>query len=362
MAPYLGLYLESEGFSLLEISQLTALLMLTKIVAPNVWGVIADHTQRRLQLVRFGALLTCVCFIFFFFASSFWQYAVVIVCFSFFWNAVLPQFEVITLFNLAGQQERYSHIRLWGSVGFIFTVVVGGMLFDTLGIDSFAQTLLVIVLAIWCASLFSFKEPVRIQKSTNSGGSFVSQLQAPHIAVFFTVCFLLQLSHGAYYTYFSIYLEDYGYDKTSIGWLWSLGVAAEVLLFVVMHRWFERHSIKAIAFVALMFTALRWVLIAQWASIFWVLVFAQILHAMSFGAMHAVAIHFVHDAFEEQNQGRAQAFYSSIGFGAGGALGAYLSGVVVNAYGYSASFYLCAVFAAVAAIVIVTQDYEKNSA
>ena len=49
------------------------------------------------------------------------------------------------------------------------------------------------------------------------------------------------------------------------------------------------------------------------------MVFAQLLHAASFGLYRAVAIQLVHRAFTAGHQGRGQALYSSISFGAGGA-------------------------------------------
>jgi PPP family 3-phenylpropionic acid transporter len=36
--------------------------------------------------------------------------------FGFFWNASLPQFEAITLNYLHDNTDRYSSIRLWGSI------------------------------------------------------------------------------------------------------------------------------------------------------------------------------------------------------------------------------------------------------
>jgi len=135
MVPYLGLYFESQGLSLLEISQLTSILMLTKVLAPNIWGYVADRTGRRLYLVRWGSVLTALSFVGFFWASTFWSFAIIIVLYSFFWNAVLAQFEVITLHNLAERQDRYSRIRLWGSVGFIVAVVILGWVFERVGVS-----------------------------------------------------------------------------------------------------------------------------------------------------------------------------------------------------------------------------------
>ena len=42
--------------------------------------------------------------------------ALVLMCFSFFWNATLPQFEVTTLQHLGEYSHHYSKVRLWGSV------------------------------------------------------------------------------------------------------------------------------------------------------------------------------------------------------------------------------------------------------
>jgi len=345
MAPYLGLYLESKGFSLLEIAQLSSVLMVTKVLAPNLWGAIADHYQNRLALVRVGAMMTLLCYLGFFFAEVFWHYALVIVLFSFFWNAVLPQFEVITLFNLADLRDRYSRIRLWGSVGFIVSVALLGAVFEQFGIAFFPWVLLIIMIAIWMSSQFHLTEPQSNVVNPIQGLSFLKQLCRRDVLLFFAVCLLLQMSHGAYYTYFSIFLESIGYDKTQIGLLWGLGVLAEVLLFWVMHLWFSRSSIKKIMMLALLLTGIRWGLTAEYSSVVWVLIGAQCLHALSFGAMHAASIKFVHLAFDEASQGKAQALYSSVGFGVGGAAGAYLSGLVVTHIDYEFAFLLSAAMA-----------------
>lgn len=352
MAPYLGLYLESRGFELFEIAQLSSILMFTKVLAPNIWGYVADRYQQRLLLVRIGCLGTLLCYVAFFFAELFWHYALSVGLFSFFWNAVLPQYEVMTLYNLKSQPERYSRIRLWGSLGFILSVVGGGLLFEAYSLALFPLALLIVVLAIALATVPSLAEAKHQRHGAMDEPSFLAQLCRKPIIIFFLVCLLLQLSHGAYYTYFSIYLETFGYSKTEIGFLWGLGVLAEVLLFMVMHTWLLRYSLKQIMLLALTLTSLRWLLIAFYPSSIEIVVLAQGLHAMSFGAMHAVAIHFVGLRFQARNQGRAQALYSSLGFGLGGALGALMSGYIVAVSGYQMAFLVSALCAALAVVLV----------
>ena len=72
LVPYWSLYLQSLDFSVTEIGQLTAILMATKIVAPYVWGWIADHTGRRIAIVRIASLLAALAFAGVFAGTGYW--------------------------------------------------------------------------------------------------------------------------------------------------------------------------------------------------------------------------------------------------------------------------------------------------
>ena len=119
LVPYWGLYLKSLGFDVTQIGQMIAILLATKVVAPNVWGWLADYTGNRMPIVRLTSLLAVLTFAGVFLDSGFWWLVCVMTAFSFFWNASLPQFEATTMNHLGEDTHRYSGIRLWGSVGFI---------------------------------------------------------------------------------------------------------------------------------------------------------------------------------------------------------------------------------------------------
>ncbi|HEX9801661.1 MAG TPA: MFS transporter, partial [Gammaproteobacteria bacterium] len=208
LVPYWSLYLKSLGFSSLQIGQLMAILMATKIISPNIWGWIADHTGKRMAVVRLGSLLAVVSFAWVFFVDSFWGLALAMLLFSFFWNAALPQFEATTLSHLGEQSHRYSMIRLWGSIGFIFTVAGLGPLLDSAGAVILPPVLLGLFLAIWGSSLLVQERLVEhpVQESRP-----ISQiLRRPEVLALLAVCFLMQASHGPYYTFYTIYMEGFG--------------------------------------------------------------------------------------------------------------------------------------------------------
>ena len=153
LVPYWSLYLQSLDFSVTEIGQLTAILMATKIVAPYVWGWIADHTGRRIAIVRIASLLAALAFAGVFAGTGYWWLALVMAAFSFFWNASLPQFEATTMNHLGTETRHYSRIRLWGSVGFIVTVAGLGPVLDRYGAGLLPAILLALFISIWLSSL-----------------------------------------------------------------------------------------------------------------------------------------------------------------------------------------------------------------
>ncbi len=339
--PYWGLYLKSVGFDEGEIAELIAIIMATKVVAPYVWGWIADHSGRRMVIVRLASLLAALCFAGIYVSHTFWWMALVLVVYSFFWNAALPQFEATTMTHLGQDTHRYSAIRLWGSVGFIVAVTALGPVLEAWGMGRLPIIYLLLLGGIWVMSML-VREPAAVM-SRGDSSSISSVLRRPAVIALFVVCFLLQASHGPYYAFYSIYLEEHGYSYGEIGWLWALGVIAEIGVFLVMHRLLPRFGTRQLMLWTLALTALRWLLIAWFVESVSVVVFAQLLHAASFGVYHAVAITLIHRYFAGKHQGRGQALYSSISFGAGGAVGSYLSGLVWIEQGPEFTFSLAAV-------------------
>jgi len=325
LVPFLGLYLQSLDFSPVEIGYVAAAMMLTRVIAPNIWGWLSDRTGKRLTIIRCGAFLASVCFSLLFWQQSFIWVVVVVASYSFFWNAVLAQFEVITLSHLGGLSRFYSRIRLWGSIGFVVAVVGLGYLFDWISISVLPWVALIFLVLIWLSSL-TLSEPEEVSFTVQGGEGFVKQLRSKAVICFLLSAFFLQVSHGSYYTFYSVYLESLSYSRQAIGVLWGVGVVAEVLIFVYMHNIIQRFGLRLILLFSLAVTVLRWWLIGCYPEQLAVMLLAQLLHAFSFGTAHAVSIEFIRRSFSGRSQGQGQALYSAMSFGAGGAVGALLSG------------------------------------
>lgn len=344
--PYWSLHLAGLGFTPAAIGQLMALMMMTKIVSPNVWGWIGDRTGRRIRIVQLGSLAAALAFAGVFFGSHFWWLAVVMMTFSFFWNASLPQVEVTTLNHLGEQPHRYSAIRLWGSIGFIATAAALGPVLDRFGTGLLPAVLMALFFSIWLSSLWV---PEGTVSHVPQGHTPLREvLSRPHVAMLLVVCFLMQASHGPYYTFYSLYLQDHGYSRSIIGQLWALGVIAEIGVFLVMHRLVPLFGLRALLLTSLGLAALRWLLIGYFVDSLPILIVAQVLHASTFGVYHGSAIQLIHRNFRGPHQGRGQALYSSLSFGAGGVAGALYSGYLWDIGGGIATYGVAALVSAAA--------------
>ncbi len=340
LLPYWGLYLKSLGYDITAIGNVMAIIMATKIISPNIWGWIADHTGRRMAIVRIGSLCAALAFAGVFFQDGFVWLAIVMMLFSFFWNAALPQFEATTFNFLGDNAHRYSSIRLWGSIGFIVTVWGLGSVMQGQGIQLLPWILFGLFAAIWINSLLVPEEAAgHLPLDHTPLRKILSQ---PHVLGLLLVCFLLQAGHGPYYTFYSIYMKSHGYSLSQIGGLWALGVIAEVIVFLWMHRLVPKFGLRNLLLASLLLAGVRWLLIGLFPEHLSVMLLAQCLHAATFGIFHAAAIQLIHTYFRGKHQGKGQALYSSLSFGAGGALGSFYSGYVYDYFGALQMFVIAA--------------------
>ncbi|NRB42363.1 MAG: MFS transporter, partial [Pseudomonadales bacterium] len=329
--PFWNLYLERElAFSAQQIGSMTAIMMCSRILGPYLWGWLADFFDRRISVIRWGAFAAGLSFLLVFIDQQYAWLMCAVFLYSFFWNAILSQFEVVTLSHLGADSLLYSRIRLWGSVGFIIAVLGLGLVFDYFSLAVLPEILLLLLVAIWLASLTvaekSRAQGLSAQQLTVGFSAFKKQLLRKPVVVFMLISFLMQFSHGPYYTFFSIYLEQLSYSRSMIGGLWALGVVAEVLLFIVIHHLMRRFSLRLLLMITLILSAIRWFILGLWADTLVLLLFSQILHAASFASFHAISMEFLHRSFDGRSHGQGQATYSAFSYGVGGALGALVSG------------------------------------
>ncbi|WP_166169921.1 MFS transporter [Acinetobacter sp. SA01] len=324
--PFWNLYLEAQGFNYQEIGLLSSIAIITRFFAPFIWGWIADKSGKRMLLVRIATWMeSCIWFMIFLIPNTFQSVALLMLIFSFFQNAILAQFEGVTLFWLGDKRNQlYGKIRKWGSVGFIVGVFGIGALLEIVAISMLPLMLLCIAFLAFLWS-FSIKEPSTAPQSQQQLEPLLPILKRPVVAAFFAIEFVLLFSHAPFYSFYSNYLHQAGFSTTEIGLLWSVGVVAEIIMFAFAHIFLTRFSWRSLVSCCLVLTGVRWIVVGLLPHLLVAQFLAQSIHAFSFGLFHMIAMRIIFQNFSAGQQGRGQAMYSTM-WGLGVALGSILAG------------------------------------
>jgi PPP family 3-phenylpropionic acid transporter len=349
-APFFSIYLDAAGLSSVEIGVVMALPPVTRIIAPHLWGWLADASGRHVRLVRAAVLMGMACWLGLFASTAFLWICAVVLAAGFFLSAALPLVEATTLTLLGEHTGRYGAIRLWGSIGYIVAVVGVGYALDFFP----ARALLWIVAASLLGTIvFAALVPETRQPDPAPDRQPIGHvLKRPVVVALIMACALMAVAHGPYYTFYSIHLVGLGYSKGLTGWLWALGVVCEIAVFLWLPRLYAQFTLRGILIASFALAAVRFLAIGWGAESLTLLLFAQTLHAASFGSFHAAAIGIVHQLFRGRHQARGQAIYGSLTFGVGGTFGSLASGYAWEPLGAALTFTLAAV-AALAGMVLL---------
>lgn len=341
-SPYASLFFAQRGISAPEIGVLMSLMQVMRIFGPTLWGWVADRTRQRVGVLRITALAATVMFIGMFFGRTFAQFFVVMVAVNTFTSAQGPLSEALMLSAMRDDLTHYGRLRLWGSIGFIVAVTLGGEVLDWHGIEVLPWMAGAMLGLVLMASLrLRETSPGRSQALP----SVMAILRKREVLAFFTSSFLMIAAHASLYVFLSLYLAQIGYSKTVIGLLWSLGVVAEIGFFYYQAPLFRRYGVRTLLSASLLIAVLRFLIIGWGAtSVPWLL-FAQVLHAASFGTHHSASVMRMQRWFSGPLQASGQALYISISYGLGGTIGGLMMSACWDAFGASSVFLAAALLA-----------------
>ncbi len=348
--PYWSLYLKSRGMEVAAISVLMSLWYATRIVAPSTWTTLASRSAHPIRWLHLGCILTLASFSAFLLPLGFTGLFAVMCAFCFAYNAVMPQFEAITLSHLAERSDRYGHIRVWGSIGFIVVVALYGWLLDRLGVGTLPWLMLPLFVGL-LASAYSNHYARTVEEIHGEHHiGFRARLRQPQVIAFFVAAFLAQVSFGPYYTFFSIFLTEHGYSTSMLGVFWTIGVLAEIGVFFLSSHIFRRWDAGKVLMFAMCSAALRWWVTALWPDIVPVMVLAQLTHALNFGAFFAAVMQLLVRFFPGKMNGHGQGVFYGLSSGVGGVLGALAAGQLWH-FGGSTAFLVSGCIALLGAMI-----------
>ncbi|WP_229632164.1 MFS transporter [Pseudoduganella violaceinigra] len=347
---YASLYFQGKGMSVAQIGVLMSLIQVLRIFGPNVWGYVADHSERRVVVLRLTGAAALLAYSGFIFGFTFAHFFAAMVLVNLFTSAQGPMCEALMLSEMRGDLTYYGRIRLWGSIGFIVTVMLASFLMDWQGTGAlvwFCAVLLVFVLG----AAFRLKDVPRLSHS-GKPPALLAVLRKKEVLAFFASTALMVSAHASLYTFYSLYLEKQGYSKTVTGMMWSAGVVAEVLCFYYQAPLFKRWGVKRLMYACFGIGVLRFALIGVGAQSLAILVLAQIMHAATFALHHSASVQTMQRWFSGPLQARGQALYISISYGVGATIGSLSLTRVWQAAGPQSIYYVASGLVAAGGVAV----------
>jgi PPP family 3-phenylpropionic acid transporter len=343
-SPYSPLWLSHLGYSTLAIGAFASLQSWTRVVAPYGWGWLADHGGRRVALLRLAALLSALAAagLWLVRESGAWPLALVVAALFLANGAVTPIAETLLLKHLHDgdglDARRYGQVRMWGSIGFIVSVLAFGFVLQRAGIGALPLFTFALFALLAAAA---WRLPVRAEGKRHDGGRAAvwPVLRQPAVQWFFAGVMLTVLAHSSLYAFFSLYLERLGYGKPAVGAMWAVAVAAEIVFFAFGARCFQRLDVYHWLVLAAAVSVLRFALTAAFGDVPLLLVLAQMTHALTFAAQHMACTSLIARHFPDRLRARGSALYSTLGYGVPGVLGGLAGGLISEGLGLAAVFW-----------------------
>lgn len=304
-----GLGLSPETIGLLLGAGLVARFLGSLLIAPRV-----SDPSRLISALRILALLTLL------FAIAFWMgtnvawLMVVMVGFNLFFSPLVPLTDALANTWQKQIPLDYGRVRLWGSIAFVIGSALTGKL-----VSLFDYRAILAMLSLGIASMLLgmlLKPSVMPQggaRQQETAGLSAWLALVRQSWRFLACVSLLQGAHAAYYGFSAIYWQEAGYSASAIGYLWSLGVVAEVVIFALSKKVFRRFSARDLLLLSAVCGLIRWTLMGWTTALPWLIV-AQILHCGTFTVCHLAAMRYI-SARQGGEVIRLQAVYSAIAMG-----------------------------------------------
>ena len=340
--PYFNLYCHHLGFSGVQIGALSSLRSVVLVVFSLAWGAIADRFQIRKPLYVLCNAVSTLVWSFYFIADTFWTMLLVTAVYGVFYAPIIAFLETFSMDLLEGGKSAYGAIRVWGSIAFIVVVMTVGWVLGWLPIH-------VILVFIFSGSALLSVVGLKMPAAAGavSKPSFRKSIKAfidERILVFLICAFLMLASHGAYYGFFSIYLESLGFGSSFIGIAWALAIIAEILVMINSRRIFQYVSLEKALTIAFVIAFLRWSLLGTLHT--WYAVLAlQVLHAGTYAVFHMASILYMDHLSPEGAKTLGQSINNAVTYGLGLMAGFFISGFLYEQAGASITFMVSALLA-----------------
>ncbi|GLH79605.1 MFS transporter [Bradyrhizobium sp. SSBR45G] len=326
--PFFPVWLRAIGLDASWIGIIIAVPAVTRFTVLPLITALAERRQALRAALRLTTFATASGFAVLAVQHQPWLVFVVYAGLCSLWTPVVPLTDAYALRGVMSYGLNYGRLRLWGSAAFIVGTLLCGGLADIVPAPELIWIIVSVALCGAASSVLLQGLPP-LPRSTGPVQDGRSPLGSPRFLCIIASSALIQGSHAAYYTFSAIEWTAQGLSGLTIGWLWSMGVLAEIVVFALSPRF--TLSPVSLVIIGAVAAVLRWTLTAQEPHAAG-LAAVQISHGFTFGLTLVGTMGLLVREVPAHLTARGQGYYAAAS-GVVGSAASILSGPLYAAYG-----------------------------
>lgn len=323
--PFLPMFLAGRGLSAEVVALALGMAQAARLVGGPAGGRLADHFGDRRGVIIGAAILSASGALLLVPGHGFLPLAVALMLHGAGAAPLTPLVDTVAL----GAQINFGRVRALGSVTFIIGILAGAWVVDGLGPEAVPWIIAGALLAT--AGVAAGLPDVRRDR-VRTPGLALALLRRPGFVLLTAASGLVQGSHAAFYALSTLHWQAGGLGAGAIGALWSIGVAAEIVLLFFARGLLSWLPPLRLAGVGAAAACVRWLGTAGTVDLVPLLAF-QALHALSFAASLLATLSLVQRLVPPEAAATAQALQAALGPGLAMLLLTFASGPIYAAAG-----------------------------
>jgi len=331
---YLPLYLKHVGLSSAQVGAVLAAGTMAAVVSGPFWSFVSDKrkTVKRVLLALLAVSLLAGIGVLS--VASFPLALLTYALLMFFYGALLPLADTLSLALAKATGKDFGRMRMWGEIGIGISALVSGLLIERVGIGNlwalFATSVLLALAAGW---KLRDAEPDSAPVDLAGIGRLLSN---PKFLLFLLPVFLVGMPHRANDSLLGLYLSELGGTESQLGMAWILATLSSVPALFLVGKAIRRWNEQAVFLTGSFLYALRWAVFSL-AGDPDALMLAQLMHSLSFPLFFISSVQYLYAMTPPHLRASGQAALAMT-LGLGGAIGSAGGGALIEAFGGSVAY------------------------
>jgi MFS transporter, PPP family, 3-phenylpropionic acid transporter len=332
-SPFLPALMESKGVGAEQIGLMFGAATAIRLISAPLAGRIADQTHALRATLSVCCVGTALAALAYLGSSGFWPLLAISLLHALALAPTTNLADALALVASRRQGFEYGWARGAGSAAFIAALIAGGFVVSAFGLG--VVVVLQAVLMLTVPFVLRLVPPITVSNTTDpiSREGVLALVRIPVFRRVVLVAALILGSHALHDTFSVIRWTNAGISAQTASVLWSLAVAAEVVVFFLIGPWLlDRLGPGRAIGIAAVLSAGRWLVSALTLDLT-AIALIQPLHGVTFALLHLACMRLIAITVPPQLAATAQALYGTLGVGAATAILIVASGWLYSSLG-----------------------------